>query len=90
MESSPLRLLGPVAVEFANWETGAWRSARPSVETARCAGCLLCAKYCPPGVVTVAGGAGKYEVGVDLRYCKGCGICARVCPRGCIAMVPEP
>ncbi|MDI6893811.1 MAG: 4Fe-4S binding protein [Bacillota bacterium] len=89
MSCSTPRLLGPVAVSFNNWETGAWRSTRPSIEPAECAGCLLCAKYCPPGVVTVAESGGTYEVGVDLRYCNGCGICARVCPRRCIAMIPE-
>jgi NADPH-dependent glutamate synthase beta subunit-like oxidoreductase len=46
-----------------------------------CAGCEVCATFCPDFSVSVQ----DYSAEIDYRYCKGCGICVRECPRGVIA-----
>jgi NADPH-dependent glutamate synthase beta subunit-like oxidoreductase len=46
-----------------------------------CAGCEVCATFCPDFSVLVQ----DYSAQIDYRYCKGCGICVRECPRGVIA-----
>ncbi len=46
-----------------------------------CAGCEVCATFCPDFSVLVQ----DYSAEIDYRYCKGCGICVRECPRGVIA-----
>lgn len=46
-----------------------------------CAGCEVCATFCPDFSVQVR----DYRAMIDYTYCKGCGICIRECPRGVIA-----
>jgi len=45
-----------------------------------CAGCEVCATFCPDFSVRVRDNSAL----IDYAYCKGCGICARECPRGVI------
>jgi NADPH-dependent glutamate synthase beta subunit-like oxidoreductase/Pyruvate/2-oxoacid:ferredoxin oxidoreductase delta subunit len=45
-----------------------------------CAGCEVCATFCPDFSVLVQ----DYSALIDYTYCKGCGICIRECPRGVI------
>ena len=81
-------ILGPVATEFASANTGSWRQERPVVEFDACIKCGTCARFCPPGIVTIDK-TQKECVTFDWDYCKGCGICANECPKHCITMVPE-
>lgn len=62
-----------------------WRTVRPEIDPARCAGCGLCYLACPDGAIVSDGD----KAGVDLVYCKGCGICVRECRLGAIEMVDE-
>ncbi len=65
--------------------TGNWRTLRPSIDAARCTGCLICWKYCPEACVALTE---KVPV-IDYSYCKGCGICVEECPTRCIGFAPE-
>ena len=81
-------LYGPVAVEFAEANTGSWRIVTPKVDFDSCSACGICAMHCPADVITID----KEKdicVEIGLYYCKGCGICANVCPKKSITMVDE-
>jgi pyruvate ferredoxin oxidoreductase gamma subunit len=68
-------------------KTGAWRTARPVIDPARCGRCSwICGTMCPDGVISAA------EDGtprIDLDHCKGCMICAAECPWHAIEAIPE-
>ncbi|MBE3133632.1 MAG: 4Fe-4S binding protein, partial [Acidobacteria bacterium] len=52
----------------------------PTIDAARCTGgCQDCAKICPTGALSAAGG-----LAIDLGRCLFCGACARACPNGAI------
>jgi len=70
----------------SNYETGDWRSQRPTYDSTKCIKCGVCAIYCPEPCIH-PNQEGYFEA--DLFYCKGCGICARECPTGVITMVAE-
>ncbi len=81
--------IGAIATEpgsASQYETGDWRSRRPTYEHAKCIKCGICYIFCPEGCIT-PNEARYYEA--DLFYCKGCGICARECPRKVITMIEE-
>ncbi len=81
--------IGAIVTEPGNarsYETGDWRSQRPTYSHARCIGCGLCLIYCPESCVH-ENAEGTFEA--EMRYCKGCGICARECPTRVITMVEE-
>ncbi len=81
--------IGSIVTEPGNarsYETGDWRSRRPTYESARCIKCGLCQVFCPESCV-FENAERTFEA--DMRYCKGCGICARECPTRVIAMVEE-
>ncbi|MEM7813366.1 MAG: 4Fe-4S binding protein [Candidatus Aenigmatarchaeota archaeon] len=60
-------------------KTGSWRIETPVV-TDRCAGCGICAGFCPDGCIRlVAHGAGR-QAQINYDFCKGCLICAAECP----------
>lgn len=84
------KLYGPCATVFESGKTGTWRIVRPSVLTDTCILCGICEKYCPAGVITVAGKKEENPgLTIMMDYCKGCGICANVCPKQAMKMVPE-
>ena len=68
------------------YQTGAWRSQRPTYNFQKCIKCGICQLYCPEGCIE-QNKEGKFEA--NLFYCKGCGICARECPTRVITMVEE-
>jgi pyruvate ferredoxin oxidoreductase delta subunit len=70
----------------AQYQTGDWRSRRPTYDFSKCIKCALCQTYCPEGCIN-QNQEGFYEG--DLYYCKGCGICAKECPKKVISMVEE-
>lgn len=61
---------------MAENKTGNWRTMRPTIDAAKCTGCLICWKFCPEACV----GLTDKVPTIDLSYCKGCGICATECP----------
>ena len=69
-----------------SYESGTWRSQRPTYDFKKCIKCGICAMYCPEGCIA-ANEEGYFEA--DLFYCKGCGFCARECWTRVITMVEE-
>lgn len=67
-------------------KTGSWRSYRPTVDSAKCIKCGICAGFCPEGCINIDPKTGAV---IDYNYCKGCGICARECPKKAITMSLE-
>lgn len=65
--------------------TGLLPGERGRVQIAEdlCKGCALCARYCPPKVIAMAGGLNRNGYH-PARYsgvgCTGCAICFYVCP----------
>ena len=81
--------IGSIVTEPGNarqYQTGTWRSQRPTYEFNRCIKCGLCYISCPEGCIG-QNTEGYFET--DLYYCKGCGICAKECPTRVITMAEE-
>jgi len=81
--------IGAIATEPGNasqYQTGTWRSQRPTYDFTRCIKCGMCQLFCPEGCVE-QNEDGYFEA--NLYYCKGCGICARECWTRVITMVEE-
>jgi pyruvate ferredoxin oxidoreductase delta subunit len=80
---------GSIVIEPGNasqYQTGAWRSQRQTVNFKRCIKCGICYIFCPEGCIT-QNAEGYFEA--NPFYCKGCGICACECPTEAITMVEE-
>ena len=81
--------IGCIVTEPGNarqYQTGAWRSQRPTYDFSKCIKCGICQLFCPEGCVE-QNKDGHFEA--NLYYCKGCGICARECWPKVIKMVDE-
>ena len=81
--------IGSIVTEPGNasqYQTGYWRSQRPTYDFDRCIKCGVCQIFCPEGCVE-QNAEGYFEA--DLFYCKGCGICVRECWTKVITMVDE-
>ena len=81
--------IGLIVTEPGNarqYQTGYWRSQRPTYDFNRCIKCGICQLFCPEGCIG-QNPEGYFEA--DLFYCKGCGICARECWTRVITMVDE-
>jgi len=81
--------IGGIVTEPGNasqYQTGDWRSQKPTYDFDRCIKCGLCQLFCPEGCIE-PNQDGHFEA--DLYYCKGCGICARECWTKVITMVEE-
>jgi len=79
--------IGGIVTEPGNasqYQTGDWRSQKPTYDFDRCIKCGLCQLFCPEGCIE-PNQDGYFEA--DLYYCKGCGICARECWTKVITMV---
>ena len=79
--------IGGIVTEPGNasqYQTGDWRSQKPTYDFDRCIKCGLCQLFCPDGCIE-PNPDGYFEA--DLYYCKGCGICARECWTKVITMV---
>jgi 2-oxoacid:acceptor oxidoreductase delta subunit (pyruvate/2-ketoisovalerate family) len=59
------------------YQTGDWRSMRPTFHADRCIQCFFCWIYCPDQSIVVED---KKVVGIDYDHCKGCGVCSTECP----------
>jgi len=70
----------------SQYQTGDWRSRRPTYDHEKCIKCGMCQVYCPEGCIK-KNDKDQYEA--DLYYCKGCGICAKECPKKVITMIEE-
>ena len=70
----------------SQYESGTWRSQRPTYDFTKCVKCDLCALFCPEGCIG-QNAEGHFEA--DLFYCKGCGICAKECWTRVIKMEEE-
>ena len=70
----------------SQYQTGYWRSQRPTYDFNRCIKCGICQLFCPEGCIE-QNADGYFEA--NLFYCKGCGICARECWTKVINMVDE-
>jgi pyruvate ferredoxin oxidoreductase delta subunit len=68
------------------YQTGAWRSQRPTYDFSKCIRCAICQLFCPEGCIE-QNEDGYFEA--NMFYCKGCGICARECWTRVIKMVEE-
>ena len=68
------------------YETGTWRSQRPTYDFTKCIKCGICQLFCPEGCIQ-QNQDGYFEA--DMYYCKGCGICAQECWPRVIKMVEE-
>jgi len=81
--------IGGIVTEPGNasqYQTGDWRSQKPTYDFDRCIKCGLCQLFCPEGCIE-PNQDGHFEA--DLYYCKGCGICAHECWTKVITMVEE-
>ena len=81
--------IGAIATEPGNasqYQTGYWRSQRPTYDFKRCIKWGICQIFCPEGCVE-QNADGYFEA--NMFYCKGCGICARECWTKVITMVDE-
>ena len=81
--------IGSVVVEpgsASQYETGGWRSQRPSFDNSKCIKCGICYIFCPDACIE-QNTEGYFEA--NLFYCKGCGICARECWTQAITMIEE-
>ena len=70
----------------SQYQTGGWRSQKPSYDNSKCNKCGLCFIFCPEGCIAQQAD-GLYDP--NLFYCKGCGICAKECPKDVITMLEE-
>ena len=70
----------------SQYQTGAWRSQRPTYDFSKCIKCGICYLFCPEACVE-QNAEGYFDA--NLFYCKGCGICARECWTQAITMVEE-
>ncbi len=68
-------------------KTSSWRTETPVI-TDRCAGCGVCAGFCPDGCIAMVPSGGKFpkKAQIDYDFCKGCLICATECPVKAIAV----
>jgi uncharacterized protein (DUF362 family)/Pyruvate/2-oxoacid:ferredoxin oxidoreductase delta subunit len=55
---------------------GRWMQPRPVIDTARCIGCGICAKNCPPKTIQII--EGKASIGYE--NCIRCFCCQELCP----------
>ena len=76
----------PRSRQLVDNETGGWRTNVPTIDPAKCTGCMLCYFYCPDAAIVIEN---DIATGVDLAHCKGCGICAVECPVSAITMSVE-
>ena len=76
----------PDAGNSVDNETGGWRTNVPTIDPAKCTGCMLCYFYCPDASILIEN---DKATGIDLKHCKGCGICAAECPADAITMSVE-
>lgn len=59
------------------YETGDWRTEKPTWHAEKCIHCMLCWVYCPDTSILIENGK---MIGIDYKHCKGCGICSKECP----------
>ena len=81
--------IGSIVLEpgsASQYQSGTWRSQRPTYTFSRCIKCGICQLFCPEGCVE-QNAEGHFEA--NLFYCKGCGICSKECPTKVITMVEE-
>ncbi|MEM1945477.1 MAG: 2-oxoacid:acceptor oxidoreductase family protein [Candidatus Caldarchaeum sp.] len=58
-------------------QTGAWRSATPLIDYAKCTRCMVCFVYCPDSCISLDE---NLTPKIDYDNCKGCLVCFTECP----------
>lgn len=61
------------------------QAAQPSIDTAKCTVCGLCAEICPSFTLKLADGEITVDEGTEFG-CIGCGQCMAVCPVSAVAV----
>lgn len=65
-------------------EAPAGKAGGRPVKGDACVYCILCAKKCPQGAITVDRAARTWSL--DAGKCVGCGLCAASCPKKCLTL----
>ncbi len=68
------------------YNTGSWRTFKPTWIPEKCIHCLQCWLVCPDFAPLVKD---EKMTGFDYEHCKGCGLCAYICPVKGKAIVME-
>jgi len=62
--------------------------AKITIDREKCKGCLLCASFCPKGLIKPSKKLNQKGFGFvffeDKGDCAGCSFCALICPDCCI------
>jgi pyruvate ferredoxin oxidoreductase delta subunit len=61
-----------------DFQTGDWRSEKPTFHKENCINCYFCWIYCPDSAILLD--ENNKVAGIDYKYCKGCAICDHECP----------
>ncbi len=76
-KNMPVGGIIPDAGNSDTYNTGSWRTFKPTWDAEKCIHCCTCWILCPDSAILAADGK---ITGINYKHCKGCGICAEECP----------